>query len=85
MPPTRGAHLPEQNEPDQRYFDSSQVANLVKIARMLDKSWVRIPALIELVFCTELLSGGLKALISSDGDLAAGVLTVESTKSGDPI
>lgn len=85
MPPTRVADLPKQNGPDQRYFDNSQVANLVKIARMLDKSWVHITALIQLVFCTVLRSGGLKSLISSDGDLAAGVLTVEPTKNGDPI
>lgn len=85
VPPTRVADLPKQNGPDQRYFDNSQVANLVKIARMLDKSWVHITALIQLVFCTVLRSGGLKSLISSDGDLAAGVLTVEPTKNGDPI
>lgn len=85
VPPTRGADLPEQNEPDQRYFDSAQVANLVKIARMLDKSWGCMPALIELAFCTGLRSGSLKALNWSDVDLTAGVVTVERTKNGDPI
>lgn len=85
VPPTRGADLPEQNEPDQRYFDSAQVANLVKIARMLDKSWGGMPALIELAFCTGLRSGSLKALNWSDVDLTAGVVTVERTKNGDPI
>jgi len=85
VPPTRGADLPEQNEPDHRYFDSAQVTNLVKIARMLDKSWGRMPALIELAFCSGLRSGSLKALNWSDVDLTAGMVTVERTKNGDPI
>jgi site-specific recombinase XerD len=52
LPPTRGADLPEQDEPDTRYFDSTRVANLVKIARLLDIHWGRMVALIEVAFCT---------------------------------
>jgi integrase len=85
LPPTRGADLPEQDEPDSRYFDSYQVENLVKVARMLDQRWGRMPALIELAFCTGLRSGNLKALHWSDVDLEAGVVTVERTKNGDPV
>ncbi len=85
IPPTKGADLPEQGELDHRYFDSSQVENLVKVARMLDKNWGRMPALIELAFCTGLRSGSLKALNWSDVDLVSGVVTVERTKNGDPI
>ncbi len=84
-PPTRGADLPEQDDPDTRYFDSTQVANLVKVARLLDIHWCRMTALIEVAFCTGLRSGNLKALDWSQVDLLAGVVTVARTKNGDPI
>jgi integrase len=85
VPPTRGADLPEQDDPDTRYFDGGQVANLVKIARMLDIHWGRMTALIEVAFCTGLRSGNLKDLDWSQVDLANGVVTVARTKNGDPI
>ena len=85
IPPTRGADLPEQAEPDNRYFDQSEVERLVKIARMLDLSWGRMVALIEVAFCTGLRSGNLKDLDWGAVDLDAGVITVGCTKNGDPI
>jgi integrase len=85
VPPTRGADLPEQDDPDTRYFDSAQVANLVKIARLLDVHWGRMTALIEVAFCTGLRSGNLKELDWSQVDLNAAVVTVARTKNGDPI
>lgn len=85
VPPTRGAELPEANEPDGRYFDNAGIERLVKVARMLDKHWGRMPALIEVAFCTGLRSGNLKDLDWQDVDLAAGVVAVARTKNGDPI
>lgn len=85
IPPTRGADLPEQDDPDTRYFDGAQVANLVKIARMLDIHWGRMTALIEVAFCTGLRSGNLKDLDWCQVDLEQGVVTVDRTKNGDPI
>jgi integrase len=85
VPPTRGADLPEQDEADTRYFDSAQVANLVKIARLLDIHWGRMTALIEVAFCTGLRSGNLKDLDWAQVDLNAAVVTVARTKNGDPI
>lgn len=84
-PPTRGADLPEQDDPDTRYFDSTQVENLVKVARLLDRRWRRMAALIEVAFCTGLRSGSLKELNWNAVDLDAGVITVAKTKNGDPV
>lgn len=83
--PTRGADLPQVDDPDQRYFDAGQVENLVKVARLLDVRWGRMTALIEVAFCTGLRSGNLKALEWCDVDLNAGVVTVARTKNGDPV
>ena len=85
IPPTRGADLPEVEEPDSRYFDAHEVDRLIKEARMHDKHWGRMPALIEVAFCTGLRSGNLKALSWADVDLDAGVVAVDRTKNGDPI
>jgi integrase len=83
--PSRGADLPTQDDPDTRYFDSEQVANLIAVARMLDRRWGRMVALIEVAFCTGLRSGNLKALDWRDIDLLSGVVTVDRTKNGDPV
>lgn len=85
VPPTRGADLPDANEPDTRYFDAAGIDRLIKVARVLDTRWGKMAALIEVGFCTGLRSGNLKELDWQDVDLSSRTIRVARTKNGDPI
>jgi len=83
-PPTRGIEkAPEPVDPD-KYFRPEEVENLLKVARVLDQKWRKLPALIVLGFHTELRVGNLLDLKWRDIDLEARTATVAVTKNGRP-
>lgn len=84
-PPTRNMDLPGPAPIKTNYFTANDIERLVKVARMLDTRWKRMPALIRVAFCTGLRAGNLKELRWEHVDLDAGLIRVERTKNGHPI
>lgn len=85
VPPTKGIEkAPEPPNPE-RYLRPDEVERLITVARLLDRRWGRLPALITLAFHTGLRVGNLLALRWRDVDLEAGTLTVVKTKNGRPL
>lgn len=84
-PPTRNMDLPGPSPIKNDYFTADDILRLVKVARMLDRRWKRMPALIQVGFCTGLRAGNLKELRWEHIDLEAGLIRVERTKNGHPI
>ncbi len=84
-PPTRNMDLPGPAPIKSTYFTADDIERLVKVARMLDTRWKRMPALIRVAFCTGLRAGNLKELRWEHIDLEAGLIRVECTKNGHPI
>lgn len=85
VPPTKGVEkAPEPVDPE-RYLRPEEVERLVKVARVLDTRWGRLPALIIVAFHTGLRVGNILALRWRDLDLEAGTATVSKTKNGQPI
>jgi integrase len=85
VPPTRGIEkAPEPLDPN-RYLRPEEVERLLKVARVLDTRWGRLPALILTAFHTGLRVGNLQALRWRDVDLEQRTVTVAKTKNGQPI
>lgn len=84
-PPTRNMDLPGPAPIKSQYFTAQDIDRLVKVARMMDNRWKRMPALIRVAFCTGLRAGNLKELRWDHVDLDAGIIRVERTKNGHPI
>jgi integrase len=85
IPPTRGIErAPERPDPE-RYFRPEEVERLVTVAKVMDRKWGKMVALITLAYHTGLRVGSILATRGKDLDLAAGTLTVNRTKNGDPI
>jgi integrase len=84
-PPTRNMDLPGPAPIKTRYFTQDDVERLVRVARMLDRRWMRMPALIRVAYCSGLRAGNLKELRWEHVDLDAGLVRVERTKNGHPI
>jgi integrase len=85
MPPTRGIErLPEPVDPD-RYLRQEEVERILACARVIDRHWKRLPALIVLALHTGLRKGSLQKLRWENVDLAARRLVLGRTKNGDPI
>jgi integrase len=84
-PPTRNMDLPGPAPIKTSYFTAQDIERLVKVARMLDTRWKRMPALIRVAFCTGLRAGNLKELRWEHVDLDAGLIRVDRTKNGHPI
>lgn len=85
VPPTRGVEkAPEPVDPN-RYLRPEEVERLLKVARVLDRTWGRLAALILVAFHTGLRKGNLMALRWRDVDLDARTVTVTKTKNGQPI
>jgi integrase len=83
-PPTRGIEkAPEPVDPD-KYFRPEEVDDLIKIARVVDQKWRKMPALIILGFHTGLRVGNLLNLKWQDIDLEARTASVAVTKNGRP-
>jgi len=85
VPPTRGIEKSAEPQDPNRYLRPEEVERLLKVARVLDSQWGRLPALILTAFHTGLRVGNLLALRWHDVDLAARTVTVSKTKNGSPI
>src|SRR5579859_3373817 len=83
--PTRGIErAPERADPE-RYLRPEQVAAIIKVARVIDKRWGKMAALVTVAYHTGLRVGSLLRARGKDLDLDAGTLTVYRTKNGDAI
>ena len=83
--PTRGIEkLPEPVDPD-RYLRQVEVEAIISCARVVDRHWKRLPALIVVAFHTGLRVGSLQKLRWENVDLSGRRLVLGRTKNGDPI
>jgi len=83
--PTRGVErAPEPPDPE-RYLRPEEVERALAVARVLDRQWGRMAALITLAYHSGLRVGSILGLRGRDLDLDAATLTVNRTKNGDPI
>ena len=83
--PTRGIErAPERPDPE-RYLRSEEVDRILPVARVMDRKWGKMPALIVVAYHTGLRVGSILAARGKDLDLEAGTLTVPRTKNDDPI
>ena len=85
VPPTRGIErAPERADPE-RYFRPEEVERLLAVAKVMDRRWGRMVALITVAYHTGLRVGSIVRVRGKDLDLEAATLTVNRTKNGDPI
>ena len=84
--PTRGIlkKAPEPVDPD-RYLRPEEVERIIACARVVDRKWQRLPALVVLALHTGLRKGSLLSLKWEDVDLKGRRLVVARTKNGTPI
>ena len=75
---------PEPVDPD-RYFRPEEVEKLIAVARLIDRRWCRLAALIRIAFVTGLRVGNLLELRWEQVDLSERLIDVGKTKNGDPI
>jgi integrase len=85
VPPTRGIERsPERADPE-RYLRPEEVERVISVARVMDRHWRKMPALITVAYHTGLRVGSILAVRGKDLDMEAGTLTVVRSKNGDPI
>lgn len=85
VPPTRGIErLPEPVDPD-RYLRVEEAERILACARVVDRRWKRLPALIVLALHTGLRKSNLAHLRWDQVDLAGRRLVLGRTKNGEPI
>jgi integrase len=83
--PTRGIErTPERPDPE-RYLRPEEVERLLAVARVMDRTWGKMPALITVAYHTGLRVGSILGTRGRDLDLDAGTLTVNRTKNSDAI
>jgi integrase len=85
IPPTRGIErAPERPDPE-RYLKPEEVGRLITVARVIDRRWGKMAALMTLAYHTGRRVGSLLKVRGKDVDLATGTLFVPKTKTTDPI
>jgi len=85
LPPTRGIErAPERPDPE-RYLRPEEVQRILAVARVVDRHWGKMPALITVAYHTGLRVGSILRARGRDLDLDAATLTVNRTKNGDPV
>lgn len=88
VPPIRGF---EKKAPARRkisedlYVSTEQLESLVAIAKVVDRRWGRLAALLRTAFVTGLRRGALEALTWDAIDFDAKTVSVQRTKNDDPI
>jgi integrase len=88
IPPIRGF---EKKAPvrrkisDDLFVSAEQLEQLVAIAKVVDRRWGRLPALLRVAFVTGLRRGALEQLTWDQLDLKAGTVSIQRTKNDDPI
>ena len=85
VPPTKGVEKSPESPDPKRYLRPDEVERLLKVARLLDRAWGRLPALITLAFHTGMRKGNLQELRWRDIDLERRTVTVWRTKNGRPL
>jgi len=83
-PPTKGLET-VQSPQKLRYISSHDKSRLVALARVLDKRWGKMAALIEVAFSSGWRAGNLEALTWENVDLEQGLIEAASSKSGIPL
>ncbi|WP_078119608.1 tyrosine-type recombinase/integrase [Thiosocius teredinicola] len=76
--------LPEPVDPES-YLRPEEVQRILAVARVLDRRWGKLSALVVLAYHTGLRKSNLLNLTWADVDLIAGTATVSRTKNGEPI
>lgn len=84
VPPTKGLEV-AQSPLKSTFIDAGDKDKLVAVARVLDRRWGRMCALIETAFSSGWRAGNLGALRWADVDLDAGVIRAATTKNGEPV
>ncbi|MGB5834621.1 MAG: site-specific integrase, partial [Thiohalocapsa sp.] len=84
-PPTKGIEKSPEPPNPERYLRPEEVERLLKVAKVLDRRWGKLTAMIVCAFHTGLRVGNLQALRWRDVDLDAGTITVAKTKNGRPM
>ncbi len=88
VPPIRGF---EKKAPvrrkisDDLYVSDEQLEQLVAIAKVVDRRWGRLAALLRVAFVTGLRRGALEQLTWDQVDLKRGTVSIQRTKNDDPI
>lgn len=85
VPPTRGLEKSPEHPDPKRYLRPEEVERLIKVARLLDRRWGRMVALILLAFHSGLRVGNIMQLRWMDVDLAQRTVSVHRTKNGRPM
>jgi integrase len=85
VPPTRGIERAAERPDPERYLRPEEVDRALAVARVLDRQWGKMPALITVAYHTGLRVGSILRARGRDLDLDAGTLTVARTKNGDPV
>ncbi len=83
--PTRGIERTIERPNPERYLSADEVVRLVAVARIVDRKWGKMTALIVVAYHTGLRVGSLLTARGKQLDLVAETLTVPHTKNGDPI
>jgi integrase len=85
VPPTRGVEKAPEDPHHDRYFRPDEVERLAKVARLVDRKWGRLEALIITAYHTGLRKSDVLGLRWRDVDLEARTVSVLKTKNGDPM
>lgn len=85
VPPSKGVEKASEPPDPNRYLRPEEIERLITVARLLDRRWGKLPALIITAYHTGLRVGNLLALRWRDVDLEAGTVTVLRTKNGQPM
>lgn len=80
-PPTKGLEC-AQSPQKLRYISAHDKSRLVALARVLDRRWGKMAALIEVAFSSGWRTGNLKRLTWQDVDLDTGLIEAASSKTG---
>ncbi len=85
IPPTKGIERAPEHPDPERYLKPDEVQRLIAVARLVDRRWAKLPALIQVLATTGLRIGNALALRWQDVDLDRRVISVARTKNGSPI
>ena len=82
--PTRGVQTSTSPVDKNKFMTADEVDRVIKVARVTDRLWKKLPCLITLGFHTGLRAGSLKKLRWRDIDWVQRTAYVERTKNGEP-
>jgi integrase len=83
--PVAGLEKPNSPIDRNKFCSREQVDTLIKVARIVDKRWKKMPALITLAFHTGLRVGSLMNVRWKDIDWVESTVYIPRTKNGEPL